>query len=80
MFNVTPVMLAMGPRNLASYGAVGTREVGEMLAFCAQHGIVANVDLVANDADADAINVALDRLARNDVKYRFVIDMSFART
>lgn len=75
-FDVTPVMLAMGRRSLASSGAGGTRDVGEMLAFCAQHGIVADVELIANDADA--INAAFDRLAKNDVKYRFVIDMSLS--
>ena len=73
-FDVLPVMLAMGRRRLASSGAGGTRDVGEMLAFCAQHGITAEVELVANNAPA--INAAFDRLSKNNVKYRFVIDMA----
>ena len=42
-----------------------------MLAFCAEHGIVADVELVGRGQ----INTALDRLRRNDVRFRFVIDM-----
>ena len=71
-FDVMPVMLAMGRRSIASSGAGGTRETSEMLAFCAEHGITADVELIAQDE----INEAFDRLAANDVKYRFVIDMA----
>jgi len=71
-FDLSPVMLTMGRRSLASSGAGGTRDVGEMLAFCAQHGISAGVEVVGRGA----INEALARLGRNDVKYRFVIDMA----
>ena len=71
-FDLPPIMLAMGRRSVASSGAGGTRETGEMLAFCAQHGITADVEVIA----PGEINAAFDRLARNDVKYRFVIDMS----
>jgi D-arabinose 1-dehydrogenase-like Zn-dependent alcohol dehydrogenase len=42
-----------------------------MLEFCADHEITADVELVG----PGEINTALDRLRRNDVKYRFVIDM-----
>lgn len=76
-FNVTPVMLAMGRRSIASSGAGGTRDVREMLEFCAKHSIVSEIELVENDPDA--VNSALDRLARNDVRYRFVIDMGLVR-
>ena len=70
-FDVMPMMLTLGRRRLASSGAGGTREVGEMLAFCAQHGITADVEVIA----PSEINAAFDRVGRNDVKYRFVIDM-----
>lgn len=70
-FDLTPVVLTMGRRRLASSGAGGTRDVGEMLAFCAQHGIVADVEVIGRGA----VNDAFARLARNDVKYRFVIDL-----
>ena len=42
-----------------------------MLAFCAAHGIVADVETIA----PTEINGALARLAKGDVRYRFVIDM-----
>ena len=71
-FDLSPVMLTMGRRSLASSGAGGTRDVGEMLAFCAQHGITADVEVIGTGG----INDAFARLARNDVKYRFVIDMA----
>lgn len=42
-----------------------------MLAFCAQHNIVAEVEMIA----MEEINEAFVRLEKGDVHYRFVIDM-----
>ena len=70
-FAPSPFLLAGGRRSLASSGAGGTREMKEMLAFCAEHGIVADVEVVGTEQ----INEALDRLHRNDVRFRFVIDL-----
>ena len=70
-FDVAPFALATGRRSLASSGSGGTRETGEMLTFCAEHQITADVEVIT----PDNINPALDRLRANDVKYRFVIDM-----
>lgn len=67
----TPLMLTLGRRSLASSGSGGTRETREMLAFCAEHGIVADVELIA----PDEVNAAYERLERGDVRYRFVIAM-----
>lgn len=50
----------------------GIREHQEMLEFCARHGIAADIESVS----ADQVNVALERLDRGDVRYRFVIDIS----
>lgn len=69
--DLRPVNLAMGRRSLVSSGTGGTKEAAEMLAFCAEHGIVADVEVVG-PTDIDA---CFDRLERNAVKYRFVIDM-----
>ena len=71
-FDVAPYALAVGRRSLASSGAGGTAETQEMLEFSAQHGIAATVEVIA----PTQINTALQRLARGDVKYRFVIDMA----
>ena len=48
----------------------GLPETQEMLNFCAEHGITADVELIA----AEQINTAYERMLRGDVKYRFVID------
>ena len=43
-----------------------------MLDFCAEHGLAADIEMIK----IDQINEAYERLAKSDVKYRFVIDMS----
>lgn len=48
----------------------GIAETQEMLDFCAEHGIVADIEMIR----ADEINEAYERMLRGDVKYRFVID------
>lgn len=50
----------------------GIRETQEMLDFCAEHGITADVETIG----IQQINDAFARLLRSDVKYRFVIDMA----
>ncbi len=70
-FDVLPISLATGRRSLASSGAGGSRETVEMLEFCKNHHISADVEIIA----PSEINTALQRLSNNDVKYRFVIDM-----
>jgi uncharacterized zinc-type alcohol dehydrogenase-like protein len=50
----------------------GIAETQEMLDFCAEHGIVADIEMIG----ADAIDAAFDRMQRSDVKYRFVIDIA----
>lgn len=48
----------------------GIPETQEMLDFCAEHGIVADIELVR----ADQINDSYERMLKGDVRYRFVID------
>ncbi|MDN4055043.1 NAD(P)-dependent alcohol dehydrogenase [Massilia sp. YIM B02763] len=48
----------------------GIPETQEMLDFCAEHGIVADIEMIR----ADEINDAYERMLKGDVKYRFVID------
>ncbi|WP_026792228.1 NAD(P)-dependent alcohol dehydrogenase [Pleomorphomonas oryzae] len=54
----------------------GIRETQEMLDFCAEHGIVADIETIR----MDEINYAYERMLKSDVKYRFVIDMSTLST
>lgn len=48
----------------------GIPETQEMLDFCAEHGVTAQIELIS----ADKINEAYDRVVNSDVRYRFVID------
>jgi uncharacterized zinc-type alcohol dehydrogenase-like protein len=62
--------LIMKRRALAGSMIGGIPETQEMLDFCAQHGIVADIEMIR----ADEINAAYERMLKGDVKYRFVID------
>ncbi|TFW31344.1 NAD(P)-dependent alcohol dehydrogenase [Massilia horti] len=62
--------LIMKRRSLAGSMIGGIPETQEMLDFCAQHGIVADIEMIR----ADEINAAYERMLKGDVKYRFVID------
>ena len=68
----TPVLLTMGRRRLTSSGSGGTLETQEMLDFCSQHNISADVEIISV---AD-INDGFERLERGEVRYRLVIDMA----
>ena len=62
--------LIMGRRRLAGSLIGGIRETQEMLDFCAEHGVAADIELIP----AAAINDAWERMIKGDVRYRFVID------
>jgi alcohol dehydrogenase (NADP+) len=59
-------------RRLAGSIIGGIKETQEMLDFCAEHGITADVEVIP----VQKINEAYERLVKSDVKYRFVIDMA----
>ncbi|MET3919751.1 NAD(P)-dependent alcohol dehydrogenase [Arthrobacter sp. UYEF20] len=61
-------------RRIAYAGSLigGIAETQEMLDFCAEHGVVSEVEVVR----ADQLNEAYDRMVAGDVKYRFVLDAS----
>jgi uncharacterized zinc-type alcohol dehydrogenase-like protein len=64
-----------GRRSLAGSLVGGTTETQEMLDFCAAHGIVADIETIR----IQDIERAFARMVKNDVKYRFVIDMKSIR-
>jgi uncharacterized zinc-type alcohol dehydrogenase-like protein len=67
-----PVFSLLGRRaSLAGSGIGGIRETQEMLDFCAEHGIVSDIEMIP----IQKINDAYTRMLKNDVKYRFVIDI-----
>ncbi|MFG2621220.1 NAD(P)-dependent alcohol dehydrogenase [Streptomyces sp. NPDC048507] len=70
-----PVPVAMqalfgGRRSMSSSGIGGIAETQEMLDFCAEHGVTAEIELIR----ADQVNEAYERVLASDVRYRFVID------
>ncbi|MFJ6169444.1 NAD(P)-dependent alcohol dehydrogenase [Micromonospora orduensis] len=64
--------LLVGRKKLSSAGSGGRRSTAEMLRFCADNNITADVEVLPSSQ----VETALDRLRRNDVRYRFVLDMS----
>ena len=64
--------LIMKRRQLAGSLIGGIAETQEMLDFCAEHGITAEIEMIP----IQQINEAYERMLKSDVKYRFVIDMA----
>ena len=69
---VSAFNLIVPRRQLAGSLIGGIAETQEMLDFCAEHGIVCDIEKI----QIDQINEAYERMLKSDVKYRFVIDMS----
>jgi uncharacterized zinc-type alcohol dehydrogenase-like protein len=69
---VNAMSLIGGRRSFAGSMIGGIAETQEMLDFCAEHGIAAEVEVIA----ADQVNEAYERVLASDVRYRFVIDTS----
>ncbi|MNF34441.1 putative formaldehyde dehydrogenase AdhA [compost metagenome] len=68
-------LLIRNNRTLAGSLVGGIQAIQELLDFCADHQVLPNCEMI----DIKDINSAFDRLQRNDVKYRFVIDMTTLR-
>lgn len=62
--------LVFGRKAIAGSLIGGIAETQEMLDFCAEHGIVSEIEMVT----AQQIDEAYERMLKSDVKYRFVID------
>lgn len=62
--------LIFGRKSIAGSLIGGIKETQEMLDFCAEHGIVADIEMIA----ARDIEPSYERMLKSDVKYRFVID------
>jgi alcohol dehydrogenase (NADP+) len=69
---VDTIDLLVGRKKLSSAGSGGVAATAAMLQFCADHAITADVEVLPSSQ----VDVAFDRLERNDVRYRFVLDMS----
>ncbi|NCU05011.1 MAG: NAD(P)-dependent alcohol dehydrogenase [Chitinophagaceae bacterium] len=64
--------VVLGRRSFAGSNIGGIAETQEMLDFCFQHNITADSEII----NIQDVNEAFERLAKGDVKYRFVIDMA----
>jgi uncharacterized zinc-type alcohol dehydrogenase-like protein len=64
--------LIMGRRSLSGSPIGGIPETQEMLDFCGQHNITADVEVIP----IQKVNEAYERMVKSDVKYRFSIDMA----
>ncbi len=69
---VSAFALLFGRKKLSGSLIGGIAETQEMLDFCGEHNITADVEVIA----ASEINEAYERLLKSDVKYRFSIDMA----
>jgi uncharacterized zinc-type alcohol dehydrogenase-like protein len=64
--------LGQGRKKLTSSGTGGLPRTAELLQFCSEHDIAPQVEVLPSARAQEA----LDRLARGDVRYRFVLDLS----
>ncbi len=71
--DVTPMVFRRLSISGSSIGSI--KETQEMLDFCGEHNITADIELIAGEAVEDAFA----RMLKGDVKYRFVIDMAATR-
>lgn len=70
--SVSSFALLFGRKTLSGSLIGGIKETQEMLDFCGQHNIIADVEVIP----MQKINEAYERLLKSDVKYRFSIDMA----
>src|SRR5215210_6460916 len=73
---VAAFSLIMGRRSFSGSPIGGIAETQEMLDFCGEHGVAADVE----EIPIQRINEAYERMSRSDVKYRFAIDMESLRS
>ncbi|OIT29592.1 PREDICTED: probable cinnamyl alcohol dehydrogenase 6 isoform X1 [Nicotiana attenuata] len=64
--------MIFGKRNVKGSMIGSIEETQEMMDLCGKHNILSDIEIITTDQ----INEGLDRLAKNDVKYRFVIDIA----
>jgi uncharacterized zinc-type alcohol dehydrogenase-like protein len=69
---VAAFSLIGGNKRLAGSMIGGIAETQEMLDYCAEHGIVSDIEVIP----IQKINEAYERMMRGDVRYRFVIDLA----
>jgi alcohol dehydrogenase (NADP+) len=74
--SISALSLLDNRRSIAGTRSGGLAETQEMIDFCAERGIGAEVEVI----EADRIDEAYERLLAGDVRFRFVIDISTMRS
>uniref|UniRef100_J3MR95 cinnamyl-alcohol dehydrogenase n=1 Tax=Oryza brachyantha TaxID=4533 RepID=J3MR95_ORYBR len=69
--DIPPFALVLRNKTLAGSCVGGMADTQEMIDLAAKHGVAADIEVIG----ADYVNTAMERLARADVRYRFVIDI-----
>jgi uncharacterized zinc-type alcohol dehydrogenase-like protein len=69
---ISPFSLITNRRSIIGSMIGGMKETQEMLDYCAEKNIVADVEVIT----IQEINTAYEKMIKGDVKYRFVIDMA----
>ncbi|PON84720.1 Alcohol dehydrogenase superfamily, zinc-type [Trema orientale] len=70
--DIARVECMVGRKLIAGSAIGGMKETQEMVDFAAKHNVTADVEVIT----MDYVNTAFERLAKGDVKYRFVIDVA----
>ena len=70
--DINAFSLILRRRSFAGSAIGGIRETQKMLDFCAEHGLVSEIEVIS----IDQVNEAYERVLASDVRYRFVIDTS----
>ena len=69
---IANLSVVFGQKCIAGSLIGGLHQTQAVIGFCAAHDVMPEIELVPHAQ----INQALDRLRRNDVKYRFVVEMT----
>ncbi|KAE8010481.1 hypothetical protein FH972_006849 [Carpinus fangiana] len=70
-FELPVFPLLMGRKMVVGSATGGIKETQEMVDIAAKHDIAANIEVIL----MEYVNTAMERLAKGDVRYRFVIDI-----
>ena len=70
--SIAPFAILANRRSLSGSMIGGMAETQEMLDYCAEHGIVSDIEMTS----FDKLPEAYERVIKGDVKYRFVIDLT----
>ncbi|KAJ7517614.1 hypothetical protein O6H91_21G031700 [Diphasiastrum complanatum] len=69
---LNPFAILFGRKTVAGSTIGGIKETQDMLDFCGVHNLISTIETIP----FEYVNKAMDRLAKSDVKYRFVIDVA----